>query len=176
MKPSTIIRLLAQTRSQLFLGFLLVLGFSAHAQFRQENTGALTEGATVNYRFADVNELSISVTLLGAVQRPGRYEISRKIDLVNLLALAGGWQENADVSDVQISREIASDNLGGMTELRLDLENLTNLTPKVLQLKEGDRVYVATTTPVTLPLVLSLISSAAAVAMAVAYFTVARSQ
>ena len=174
MQPHKIIKLLAQTRNQLLLGIVLLFGSSAHAQFRQENTGALTAGATANYRFADLNELSISVTLLGAVQRPGRYEISRKIDLVNLLALAGGWQENADVSDVRISREIASDEAGGMTELRLDLENLTDLSPKVLQLKDGDCVYVAATTPVTLPLLLSVISSAATVAMAVAYFTVAR--
>jgi hypothetical protein len=161
-------------KCQVVLGLLALFGALAQAQFQKENTGALTAGATANYRYADLNEFPITVTLLGAIQRPGRYEISRRIDLVNLLALAGGWQENANMSDVRISRERVSSDPGSLTELRLDLKNLTGVSPKFLQLQEGDCVLVGTTTPLTLPLVLSIISSAATVAIAVAYFTVAR--
>ncbi len=119
---------------------VLLCSFVAQAQFNKENTGALTAGATTNYRYADLNEFPITVTVLGAVQRPGRYEVSRKIDIVNLLALAGGWRDNADMSDVRISREKVPSEPGGRAELRLDLENLTQVSPKFLQLQEGDCV------------------------------------
>lgn len=145
---------------------------SAEAQFEKTNTGAMTAGATANYRYAEANEFPITITLLGSIARPGRYEISRKIDLVNLLALAGGWLENADMSDVRISREKMAGELGSRSELRLDLKDLTGVSPTFLQLQEGDIVYVGSRTPVTFPLVLSIIGSAATVAMAVAYFTV----
>jgi hypothetical protein len=156
--------------------FVFALGvfctMATQAQFEKTNTGAMTAGATANYRYADANEFPITITLLGAVARPGRYELSRKIDLVNLIALAGGWLENADMSDVRISREKMAAEPGIRTELRLDLNDLAEVSPRFLQLQEGDCVYVGTTTPVTLPLVLSIIGSAATVAMAVAYFTV----
>ena len=144
----------------------------ATGQFERANTGLLTAGATANYRFAETNDLPITVTVLGAIARPGRYEISRKIDLIDLIALAGGWQENADMSDVRISREKTSSQTEGRTEIRLDLEDMAKVSTKFLDLQEGDLVYVDTTTPVTLPLILSVISSAATVAIAVAYFTV----
>jgi len=150
-----------------------LLGFSlpqAQAQFERANIGSGNVGATANYRYAEANEFPITVTLLGAVARPGRYEISRKIDLVNVLALAGGWQQNADMSDVRVSRERMAGEEGARTELRLDLEDLTEISPRYLQLQDGDCVYVGTTTQVTLPLVLSIVSSAATVAIAVAYF------
>jgi protein involved in polysaccharide export with SLBB domain len=150
----------------------MLLAVPALAQFRGENTGAVTAGATANYRYAEANEFPITITLLGSVARPGRYEISRKIDLVNLLALAGGWLENADMSDVRISREKTASEAGVRSELRLDLKDLTGVSPTFLQLQDGDCVYVGSRTPVTFPLVLSLIGSAATVAMAVAYFTV----
>ncbi len=145
---------------------------SSLAQYERVNTGALTAGATANYRFAEASELSITVTLLGSVQRPGRYEISRKIDLVNLLALAGGWTENADMSDVRITREKTSNDPMSRFQIRLDLENVSDLSPKYLELQDGDVVFVGQSTPVTIPLMISIVSSAASVAIAVAYFTV----
>ena len=146
----------------------------AFGQTERANTGLLTAGATANYRFAEPNDLPITVTVLGAVARPGRYEISRTINLIDLIALAGGWQQNADMSDVRISRERQSTQVGGRSEIRLDLEDMTEVSSRFLDLQEGDLVFVGTTTPVTLPLVLSIISSAATVAIAVAYFTVNR--
>ena len=145
---------------------------SAQAQFEKTNIGAMTAGATANYRYADANEFPITITLLGAVARPGRYEISRKIDLVNLIALAGGWLENADMADVRVSREKMAAEPGARSELRLDLKDLTGVSPTFLQLQEGDIVYVGSRTPVTLPLILSIIATASTVTMAVAYFTV----
>jgi len=149
--------------------FTIALG-----QFDRANTGTPTAGATANYRFADPNELPITVTLLGAVQRPGRYEISRKIDLVNLLAVAGGWLEAADLSDVRISRVRIAGDPGSRNDLRLDLEDVSEISPKFLQLQEGDYVYIGTSKRMSLPTILSIVSAASAVAVAVAYLTLAK--
>jgi hypothetical protein len=156
------------------LAFLLLVAavpFSTQAQHERLNSGVGNVGATANYRFAESNEFPITVTLLGAVARPGRYEISRKINLVNALALAGGWREDADMSDVRISRDKGPEDPGQRTEIRLNLENLAEALPQFLQLQDGDCVYVGTATRVTLPVFLSIVSSAATVAIAVAYFT-----
>ncbi len=155
------------------LAMLVTCMATAVGQYDRMGTGVLTPGATANYRFADANELPITVTLLGPVQRPGRYEISRKIDLLNLLALAGGWLESADLTDVRISRVQMAGNLG-RTDLRLDLEEPSELSPKFLQLQEGDYVYVGTSKRLTLPIFLSIVATAATIVTAVSYITLAR--
>ncbi len=39
----------------------------------------IPRGAASNYHFAEPNELTIVVNLLGEVRLPGRFEVSRKI-------------------------------------------------------------------------------------------------
>jgi protein involved in polysaccharide export with SLBB domain len=131
----------------------------------------LGPGATVNYRFAAQNEFPITVTLLGPVRNPGRYEISRKIDLINLFALAGGWLETADLSDVHISRSRVIGTQSDRFDIKLDLEDLTNLSQTFVQLQDGDCVYVGTSGGIDLPIILSVVSSTAAVATAIFYIT-----
>jgi hypothetical protein len=70
--------------SSFFLFFTL-----AFAEFSQ---GSMLFSS--NFCFAKENELTIIVRVLRFVQCPSRYEISNSIDLVNLMAFAGG--ANAD--------------------------------------------------------------------------------
>jgi len=128
-------------------------------------------GATANYRFAELNEFPITITLLGAVRNPGRYEVSRKIDLVNLFALAGGWQENADLSDIHISRLKVMDTQSDRFDIKLDLKNPADLSQTSVQLQEGDCVYVGTRSGMDLPIVLSIVSATATLATAIFYLT-----
>jgi hypothetical protein len=153
---------------------LSVCSISALGQYDRVNLGTPAVGATANYRFAEASELPITVTLLGAVQRPGRYEISRKIDLVNLFALAGGWLENSDMSNVRISRVKAPGPLGERIDLKLDLGDPSEVSPQFLLLQDGDNVFVGTSKGLTLPAFLSIVSTASAIAMAVAYITLAK--
>lgn len=155
-----------------FLAAMITVSTPVLAQLERVNTGALTPGATANYRFAEANELSITVTLLGPVGRPGRYEISHTIDLVNLLALAGGWNETADMSDVRISRVKDPTDPGHRVQFLVDLESENDESPSSLELLDGDVVFVGKTTPVTVPLVLSIVGTAATVAMAIGWYTV----
>lgn len=150
---------------------LIVLSQTAFGQFERTGTISLPHGATVNYRFAEPTELPITVTLLGAVRNPGRYEISRKIDLVNLLGLAGGWTENADLAEVRISRLREMNGKSERFEIALDLEDVEDLSHSFVQLQESDCVYVAVSRPFDVPLLLSIVSASAAVATAIFYVT-----
>ncbi|MCC6395707.1 MAG: SLBB domain-containing protein [Bacteroidetes bacterium] len=141
---------------------------TGHAQLDRT---ALQPGATANYRFAEPNEFPITVTLLGAVRNPGRYEISRKIDLINLIALAGGWLENADLSEVHISRLRELETQAERFDIKLDLDDVTNMAQTFVELQEGDCVYVGVSRGLSLPLLLSIVSATAAVATAVFYIT-----
>ena len=149
---------------------VVIFGMDADAQYERVNTGSLTAGATANYRFAEAGELSIAVTLLGPVQRPGRYELSHRIDLLNLLALAGGWSETADMANVSISRLASASDPGSRFHVQLDLEDVEDVSPKFLELQDGDIIVVGKATPVTIPMVLSIVGTAATVAIAIGWY------
>jgi protein involved in polysaccharide export with SLBB domain len=100
------------------------------------------ESTTSNYYFARPNELTLSVNVLGFVQRPGRYEISSSIDLINLMALAGGATPDGGLSDVKITRVTGSDGRVVMREIHVNLEEVAKLTSNELRLLPGDTIQV----------------------------------
>jgi hypothetical protein len=109
--------------------------------------GTTTQGlSTANYFYARPNELSIIVSVMGAVQRPGRYEISKSIDLVNLLALAGGENADGSIAKVMLTRR---EEQGGEILLRkisVDLEKMSKVDSTLLVMQPGDVVYVSRST------------------------------
>ncbi len=124
-------------------------------------------GSSTNFHFAEPNELTIVVNLLGAVQRPGRYEISRSIDLVNLLSLAGGTSENADLGDIRITRMIKTGTATERREIIVNIEKLTKINDADLLLSQGDYIFVDRSSSITLSEVLSGITTVAVVTTAV---------
>ena len=114
--------------------FVFAPGF---AQFTQGSAPSAT-----NYYFAKPNELTIIVNVVGFVQRPGRYEISSTIDLINLMALAGGATPDGAMNDVKLTR--VTDTGGGirMREFHLDLGEISRFTPVDLKLQPGDIIQV----------------------------------
>jgi hypothetical protein len=139
--------------------------------FAQVGQGGISSisgsGATTNFRFAEPNELTIVVNLLGSVQRPGRYEISRSIDLTNLLSLAGGPTDGANLDDIKITRMILKSATAERTEIGVNLSNLAKLNEADLVLRQGDVVFVGRNSGVTFQEVLSYLTSAAVVTTAV---------
>jgi len=101
-----------------------------------------TERSISNYYFAKPNELTIVVNVLGFVQRPGRYEVSRTIDLINLLALAGGATNEGQMDDVKITRVTEIDGRVRMSELHINLEKVAKLTPEDMRVFPGDIIQV----------------------------------
>jgi hypothetical protein len=109
----------------------------AFAQVRQEGTLSAS-----NYYFAKPNELTIIVNVMGFVQRPGRYEISNTIDLINLMALAGGATPDGAMNDVKITRVTETEGRIRMREIHLNLEEISRLIYNDLRLQPGDIIQV----------------------------------
>lgn len=82
-----------------------------------------------------VEPLTIRVTLLGAVQKPGTYEVPVGLRVMDLLSHAGGLMSSANISNVSINRRGEVINL-----------NLTKLWEGDLsqnpELQEGDLILV----------------------------------
>jgi protein involved in polysaccharide export with SLBB domain len=101
--------------------------------------------STSNYFFAKPNELTIIANVVGFVERPGRYEISKTIDLVNLIALAGGPTSDGALDDVRISRRMDMGGVIRVREIRVDLEDLSKVNPADLVLSPGDVIQIERT-------------------------------
>lgn len=129
---------------------VVVLCFAAALSFAQGERGTLLSAtlvasSTTNYYFAKPNELTITVDVMGFVQRPGRYEVSNSVSLVNLLALAGGPTSDGSLSDVRITRFVEVDSIVVNKDLRLNLDDIHRLSPADLVLHQGDVIQVSRT-------------------------------
>jgi protein involved in polysaccharide export with SLBB domain len=60
-----------------------------------------------------------AVQLLGAVKKPGRYEWSNEMGLLDLLAASGGPHEKADIANIQILRNLPG---GSSVPIKFDLQ------------------------------------------------------
>ncbi|MBI5473516.1 MAG: SLBB domain-containing protein [Ignavibacteriae bacterium] len=123
---------------------------------------------TSNYYFAKPNELTIIVNIIGFVQKPGRYEISSSIDLVNLISLAGGPTPDGSMKDVKISRFSSTGGKLERKEVLLDLDELAKVNAAQLVLQPGDIIQVDRTGWSTFRDVFGVVVSAAIITTAVA--------
>jgi radical SAM superfamily enzyme with C-terminal helix-hairpin-helix motif len=148
--------------------FLLV----SNALSQQEQAGFVSASSLnltiTNYYFAKPNEMTIVVSVMGHVQRPGRYEIAKSIDLINLLALAGGANSVGTLGDVTVTRFI--EQKGGYikrTELHLDLDALATVASADLVVSPGDIVSVGRSTWTTVRDIFISTASAAVIVTAI---------
>ena len=83
-----------------------------------------------------------SAMILGAVNRPGRYEIVNGDLLLEMLELAGGLRPEANVTDIQIVRFDEGDPTS-YTSFSVDLSGVeARADSQLVVLKDGDRVLV----------------------------------
>lgn len=120
-----------------------------------------TGSTTSNYYYAKPNELTIVVNVMGFVSRPGRYEISSSIDLVNLLSLAGGPVPDGTLGDVKITRLETVDGRVQRKEIRINLDQLTRVTNEDLVLHPGDLVEVGRSSWATVREIFTVVGYAA---------------
>ena len=118
--------------------FLSLLGVAPG--FAQLNQGGMT--SPTNYYFAKPNELTLIVSVVGFVQRPGRYEISSSIDLINLMALAGGATPDGAMNDVKLTRITETAGQVRTRVIHLNLEDISTFTVNDLKLQPGDIIQV----------------------------------
>jgi hypothetical protein len=124
------------------LCFLLCSAAQAQVGVNSFLTTGQSEKSPTNYFYAKPNELTHVVSVVGFVQRPGRYEVSTTIDVYNLLALAGGPSVDGTLSDIRITRFAEVDGKIRWRELRLNLEDLTGMNPQDLKVLAGDIIRV----------------------------------
>ena len=127
--------------------FLLCILFTSVPGLAQGTQGSMLSATsmdrtTSNYYFAKPNELTMIVSVVGFVQRPGRYEISSTIDLINLMALAGGATPDGALNDVKITRTTDTEGRIRVREVHLNLEEISKLTSNELRLQPGDVIQV----------------------------------
>lgn len=153
------------------IAIVLVLANSpAYSQIDQSSLLSATSVSTTtsNYYFAKPNELTIIVNVIGLVTKPGRYEISSTIDLLNLLALAGGPTPDGGLNDVKITRIVNAGGRFERKEFRVNLEQMSDVSSTELVLKPGDIVQVERTGWSTFRDVFGVVVSAAILTTAVA--------
>jgi protein involved in polysaccharide export with SLBB domain len=149
----------------LFLGVALGSGQVERQGLVSTMSGTAT---TTNYSFARPNDMTIIVNVIGFVQRPGRYEIAKSIDLVNLLALAGGPSAEGTSSTIKVTRHSEVEGKLRVYDILIDLDNLAEIPPAQLALQPGDVIQVSRTGWATVRDVFSVVVSAAVITGAVA--------
>ncbi len=162
-------------RSFLVAVLLCLLSTAGLSQIDQSGFVSATslQITTTNYYFAKPNELTIVVSVVGYVQRPGRYEISKSIDLINLIALAGGATPDGTLGDVRITRFAQIGGTVQMRDVHLDLDDLSHLTPNELALYPGDIVRISRSTWATVRDVFTVVGYAALITGAAAQVVIA---
>jgi protein involved in polysaccharide export with SLBB domain len=128
-----------------YLIIVSILPFSFQSIcFSQINQSGLTGsgGAAVNYYFAKPGDLTIIVNLWGLVSRPGRYEISKSIDLIHLISLAGGPVQYAKLNKIRITRLIKTDSGVERKEFTVNIKDLTKVKDSELVLYPGDTIFI----------------------------------
>lgn len=103
---------------------------------------ALPGGTVANYTFAKPGDLTIIVNVWGNVDKPGRYEISSTLNLINLLSLAGGPGREAKLGEVSITRLVGSDSTVRRVTFIVNLEDLTKVSERDLVLYPGDTIVL----------------------------------
>lgn len=86
-----------------------------------------------------LNHVSQQVSVLGYVNKPGRYPLDSDSSIVDLIAMAEGVDEMGD------TRVIVTRNVDGKPQkqelnLKVYLEDVENVTP--FKMRQGDQVYV----------------------------------
>lgn len=161
--PTTTLEFLMSRMCRIVLGLLLTAGIPTIVSAQEQVGGS----STTNYHFAEPNELTIIVNVLGGVQRPGRYEISRTIDLMNLLSLAGGVVENGDLDKVRVTRTVKTATRVERKEITIDLSDLTRVSEAELLLNPGDYVFVPQSRPILFQDVLTYVTTIALLTISV---------
>lgn len=152
------------------VGLIALLPFALSAQVSSQGlVSTMSSTSTLtNYSFARPNDVTIIVSVIGAVARPGRYEIAKSIDLVNLLALAGGPDAEGTSSTVKITRRTEVDGRVRFTDLSIDMDDLANVAANHLTLQPGDVIQVNRSGWMTVRDVFNVVVSSAIIVGAIA--------
>lgn len=127
-----------------FLGVLAVDKASPSTIARRIEAGLRRGGyladPTVSVEVMQVNSRIVSI--LGEVQRPGRYAIESRLSLLELLALAGGIKNDADENITVMRHETSPDKPRREIKVVVGNRAVPSADARNLELQPGDIVYV----------------------------------
>lgn len=161
------------TFSQRLVASILACSFSASA-FAQRQGGDQTSPSqrAQNLQFglsrgAEFSagtypgEVLLPIYLIGAVPRPGIYNVPKKTELLRLLTLAGGLSPNANTDDeITVKRRLNTEE----KVFRVDLDALLRTAGKEsIFLESGDIVYIPPKEPLISPETSSLLGFVATI-------------
>lgn len=86
-----------------------------------------------------VEAVSSQVTVMGEVSKPGALQIFGPTNIVQVIAMAGGFKEFANTKDVRVLRQKGN---GGIETIRFNYKDLINGDAKPVLLQSGDTVIV----------------------------------
>ncbi|MDO9269529.1 MAG: polysaccharide export protein EpsE [Methylobacter sp.] len=99
--------------------------------------GGFVHDAQVNVTV--LNHVSQQVSVLGYVNRPGRYPLDSDSSIVDLIAMAEGIDEMGD-SKVIVTRTVDGKPQKQELDLKVYLEDVKGIAP--FKMRQGDQVYV----------------------------------
>lgn len=86
-----------------------------------------------------VEAVSSQITVMGEVSKPGAMQIFGPTNVVQAIAMAGGFKEFANTKDVRVLRPNGN---GGIQTIRFNYKDVINGDAKPFLLKSGDTVIV----------------------------------
>ena len=78
------------------------------------------------------------VSILGEVRSPGSYEIKDKLTMTQAIALAGGFTDKADSSDVKIIRETQEEK----ESIEVNVSQIMEREERDIEVRDGDTIMV----------------------------------
>lgn len=140
--------------------FVLLLAPSLFAQTLLGPRDASAQSmAPTYYALSGQSGLMISVNLWGFVGKPGRYEVPSSTNLVQLISLAGGPIENAELDKVEIVRQAMQPDSTVKTEvIPVNLEDFKTKGEQTPLLSPGDTIVVPGSTSESLRLLLAFLA------------------
>ena len=117
-----------------------------------------TSTAPTYYSLAGQGGLVITVNLWGYVGKPGQYEVPSSTNLVQLISLAGGPTENAELDKVEIVRQTMQPDSTFKTEvIPVNLQEFKAKGGQTPLLSPGDTIVVPGSSSESLRLVLAFL-------------------
>jgi polysaccharide export outer membrane protein len=86
-----------------------------------------------------VEAVSSKVTVMGEVSKPGTMQIFGPTNIVQVIAMAGGFKEFANTKDVRVLRQKGN---GGVETIKFNYKEMINGDAKPVLLRSGDTVIV----------------------------------
>jgi polysaccharide biosynthesis/export protein len=119
------------------LGNIMAAGLTVR-ELERNITELLGEDYLVSPQVSIFIKEYAKISILGAVRQSGAYEAKQKLTLTQAIALAGGFSEEANITNVKITRVTSS----GKETVVVDVSRISEKAAEDMEIKSGDTIMV----------------------------------